>query len=84
MELIVHSRDKFNDLVAGSLLCEAELILDANGPDEIETWDSLCHAAMVSSLEEQYAITFEMEEVLSMETIGAVIEHLKNKGIQLS
>ena len=84
MEPILHCRNKFNELVSISLLCEPELIIEDYGPDEIESWDSLCHAAMVSSLEEEYSITFEMEEVLDMETIGSIISQLQKKGISFS
>lgn len=47
--------------------------------DERNLWDSLKHMEIVISLEEEFDITFENEDIANAKTVSAVIQIVKNK-----
>ena len=44
--------------------------------------DSLDLFELVMALEEEYAIEIPAEELTELETVGDVVEYLKNKGVE--
>lgn len=44
-----------------------------SGPDDVDGWDSLGHAALVSALEQVFAVQFDIDEVMEMENMAAVV-----------
>lgn len=48
-------------------------------PDDIKGWDSLGHAVLVSELEKQLQITFDIDEVLDMEDVPSIIAIVEQK-----
>ena len=51
------------------------------GPDEIETWDSLCQLRLIEAIEEHYKITFEIAEIFEIFKIGDIVRLLKKRGL---
>ena len=49
------------------------------GPDNIEEWDSLNHLNMVLALDQEFNITLEFDEVLSIEKIKDIYELIGKK-----
>ena len=47
--------------------------------DEKKLWDSLKHMEIVISLEDEFDITFENEDIANANTVSAVIQIVKNK-----
>ena len=52
------------------------------GPNEIEEWDSLTHLNLVMALSEEFNISLEFEEVLSIEKIGDIYPLIEKRGIE--
>lgn len=48
-------------------------------PNEIPGWDSLGHAVLASNLEHVFSVTFDIDELMAMEDVSAIIEVMKNK-----
>jgi acyl carrier protein len=46
----------------------------ASSPETISTWDSLQHLTLVLSLEEEFQIQLQSEDVGTMKTLGCVIQ----------
>ena len=42
-------------------------------PDDIPGWDSLGHVALASELEKQFNISFSIDELMSMESVQAIV-----------
>lgn len=40
---------------------------------DIEDWDSLTHITLISSVEEEFDIRFEMREVISFKNVGDML-----------
>jgi acyl carrier protein len=47
------------------------------GPDDIDGWDSLGHVSMVSRLEKTFGLSFDVDEVMEMESVDAILSILE-------
>lgn len=66
---------------ASSFGVDAAKITEATIPDDVKKWDSLGHMTLVAALEENFGLEFEVEEIMEMATVAAILEILKNKGV---
>ena len=49
------------------------------GPDEIPEWDSINHLNLVLALTEEFGITFDLNEILMMETLRDIQQIVEQK-----
>lgn len=49
-------------------------------PADIPGWDSLGHVRLVAELEKAFGTTFEVDEVMEMEDVAAILRLLVAKG----
>jgi acyl carrier protein len=47
--------------------------------DDIEEWDSLEHINILSIIEQQYSIKFDLNEVMEIKTAGDIIDLVAQK-----
>jgi len=78
-----------NDLKLHKLLVEILLIDDDqyqndNGPDEIETWDSLASVNIAAAVEKEFNYAMTPEEMVSLESIGDIKTILTSQGIDFN
>lgn len=74
--------EKIKEIIAEQLSVEAETITEATSFKEDLGADSLDLFELVMSLEEEYNIEIPSEDLESITTVGAVMEYLKNKGVE--
>lgn len=43
-----------------------------SGPIDVDSWDSLAHITIVTTVEEIYGIQFTMDQILSMKSISEI------------
>ncbi|MCH5252247.1 MAG: acyl carrier protein [Lachnospiraceae bacterium] len=55
------------------------VLTDDMSAESLEEWDSLASMQIVLTLEKEYAVKFDYEEIISMETIGDIKRVLANK-----
>lgn len=60
-----------------------EDINDGLGPDDIDSWDSLGHVELITSLEEIFEISLEVVDISRMYTIGGIKKILEKYGIEI-
>ena len=73
--------DRFTDIIAKTFkLNPSEISMDLT-PNDIESWDSLLHLTLIHSIEEEFDIVFEMEEMFTIFNIGDIYELLNAKGV---
>lgn len=48
-------------------------------PGDIPAWDSMGHVALVSSLEQAFGVTFDVDEVMEMENVRQIVKILERK-----
>ena len=52
--------------------------------DNIKGWDSLATIKLVTELEKEFSIQFDIMEIVELTSIGKVVDILKNKGIDFN
>ena len=74
--------EKMREIIAEQLNCDGETIgLDTSFKDDLGA-DSLDLFDLVMALEEEYGLEIPAEELSDVETVGDIIEYLKNKGVE--
>ena len=74
--------EKMREIIAEQLNCDGETIgLDTSFKDDLGA-DSLDLFELVMALEEEYVLEIPAEELSDVETVGDIIEYLKNKGVE--
>ena len=74
--------EKMREISAEQLNCDGETIgLDTSFKDDLGA-DSLDLFELVMALEEEYGLEIPAEELSDVETVGDIIEYLKNKGVE--
>ena len=50
---------------------------------DIPSWDSLKHMELVISLEKKYNLTLKVDEIIEMNSIKAILNVLRHKGVNV-
>lgn len=82
MKEIKDMLEKMREIIAEQLNCDGETIgLDTSFKDDLGA-DSLDLFELVMALEEEYGLEIPAEKLSDVETVGDIIEYLKNKGVE--
>lgn len=82
MKEIKDMLEKMREIIPEQLNCDGETIgLDTSFKDDLGA-DSLDLFELVMALEEEYGLEIPAEELSDVETVGDIIEYLKNKGVE--
>lgn len=54
-----------------------EQLQTSNSPADIDGWDSLGHVKLVGLLEEASGVQFEVDEIMDMEDVAAIVHILQ-------
>lgn len=74
--------EKMKDIIAERLNCEKETItLETNFKDDLGA-DSLDLFELVMALEDEYSVEIPSEDLENLTTVKAVMDYLKNKGVE--
>lgn len=74
--------EEMKEMIAEQLNCEESSITEtASFKDDLGA-DSLDLFELVMALEEKYEVEIPSEELAELTTVGAVMEYLKNKGVE--
>ena len=74
--------ERMREMIAEQLNCEAETITaDTSFKDDLGA-DSLDLFELVMALEDEYNLEIPAEELNDLNTVGDVIEYLKDRGVE--
>lgn len=74
--------EKVTEIIKEQLnIGEVEINPETSFKDDLEV-DSLDLFELVMALEEEYGVEIPSEDLEQLTTVGAVIEYLKNKGVE--
>lgn len=74
--------EKMKEMIAEQLNCsEDEITMETSFKDDLGA-DSLDLFELVMALEDEESVEIPTEELESLTTVGAVVDYLKNKGIE--
>lgn len=71
--------ERVKAIMADILLIERSAIDDQSSMDTIERWDSLAQIELITALEEEFGVTFEVEEFQTMTSFSDIIDILSEK-----
>lgn len=74
--------EEMKEMIAEQLNCEESSITETTSFKDDLGADSLDLFELVMALEEKYEVEIPSEELAELTTIGAVMEYLKNKGVE--
>jgi acyl carrier protein len=73
---------KLRNLLVEILLLDDDQYRDGNGPDAIETWDSLAMVRIATAVEEAFGYGMTPEEMVSLDSIGDIKAILRSQDIR--
>ena len=73
--------ERMKEMIADQLSVEAEIITEASSFKDDLGADSLDLFELVMALEDEYNIEIPAEELTELNTVGDVIDYLRDKGI---
>lgn len=71
--------ERVKAIMADILSIEESAIHDQSSMDTIERWDSLAQIDVITALEEEFGVTFEVEEFQTMTSFSDIIDILSEK-----
>ena len=71
--------DRVRAIMADVLMVDVSEIRDTTSMDNLEQWDSLAQIDLIAALEEEFGVTFEVEEFQLMTSFVEIIEALSRK-----
>ena len=74
--------EEMREMIAEQLNCEESSITESTSFKDDLGADSLDLSELVMALEEKYEVEIPSEELAELTTVGAVMEYLKNKGVE--
>ncbi len=74
--------EKMKEIIADQLNCDADSITPETSFKEDLGADSLDLFELVMALEDEYSVEIPSEELQELTTVGAVMDYLKNKGVE--
>ena len=74
--------EEMKEMIAEQLNCEESSITETTSFKLDLGADSLDLFELVMALEEKYEVEIPSEELAELTTVGAVMEYLKNKGVE--
>ena len=78
------------DETDGWMECESEVFHDVfdnndivvteqTNANDIEEWDSLIHITLISAVEDEFDVSFDMKTVVSMKNVGDMIDAIEEQ-----
>ena len=74
--------EKMKEMLAEQLNCETSIITPETSFKDDLGADSLDLFELVMALEDEYNVEIPAEELTDLNTVGDVIDYLKNKGVE--
>ena len=72
---------KLEEIIAKNFELDPSQIKKEMTPADIETWDSLSQLNLISTIEKEFQIKLEIDEIFTVMKIGDVYDLLSKKGV---
>jgi len=71
--------EEIKELFADTFDIEESDVTDDTNKDSVASWDSLNHLRLVTALEQEFSVSFSMDEINSMTSFAAVVACVSNR-----
>ena len=55
------------------------VVTEQTNANDIEEWDSLIHITLISAVEDEFYVSFDMKTVVSMKNVGDMIDAIEEQ-----
>ena len=55
------------------------VVTEQTNANDIEEWDSLLHITLISAVEDEFDVSFDMKTVVSMKNVGDMIDAIEEQ-----
>ena len=73
--------DKLNRIIAEVFGISSNEIYPSMSPKDIKNWDSLAQLHLITGIEKEFDIVFEVDEIFSIYEIGDIFVLLEKRGL---
>ena len=73
--------ERLQEALAATLRVPVKDITETTSHQDLAAWDSLGHVNVMMTLEQTFDIFLEVEDFPRLDSVPAIIEHLKGQGI---
>lgn len=74
-------QEQIGKIFSGLFGVSREACTDALSPKDIEAWNSVYHLTLVMSLEEEFGVQFSPDEIVELDSVGAIKAKLAQHGV---
>jgi len=75
--------DKLHQTVANVFNVDLSKINDETSPETLEEWDSFNFYVLLDEIENQFSVSFDLDETLEIKKIGDFKKLLEKNGVQI-
>lgn len=75
--------NKLQGLLADVFGVRESEITPETAKGDVESWDSLKQMDLVMSLERAYDLTLDIQDIVAMTSVAAIVQVLRDKGVHL-
>lgn len=72
-------RTKLHGVVAKTFEISVQDVTDELAVGSIPQWDSLGHLGLITAIEEAFGVSFDVDELFEVETVGDFLKLLENE-----
>jgi acyl carrier protein len=77
--LMTNTAQRVRELAAEEFQVSANEVQLTSGPEGIKGWDSTAHMRLMARIEEAFSVSLDIEEIVEMVTIQAIIDMINAK-----
>lgn len=74
-EILEKLNEVFNDVFDNNDI----VVTEQTNANDIEEWDSLIHITLISAVEDEFDVSFDMKTVVSMKNVGDMIDAIEEQ-----
>lgn len=65
--------------ISKKIFGESTVITEETASSDIEKWDSMNHVILIATIEKEFAVTFDIMEIIGISTIGDFVNLIEKK-----
>ena len=74
-EILAGLQEIFADVFGDETLT----ISEETDADDIDAWDSLTNISILAAVQDEFSVTFEIDEIIAMKNVGEMVEAIMEK-----
>lgn len=67
------------EAISKKIFGESTVITEETASSDIEKWDSMNHVILIATIEKEFAVTFDIMEIIGISTIGDFVNLIEKK-----